>query len=132
MTVDYASAGNLLEKFGRSRETFDGDLVVSLFTDNAEYHGEPFGPPLVGHNAIRQFWLESAESQDEVEFTVERHWVSGDTVLAATHARYVDRRSGDRVRVKAFMTFEIEGGLIARYREWWNARRWTAAGREVG
>ena len=104
--MDYATAGNLVATFGRAWETFDGDLVVSLFTETAEYHEDPFEPPLIGHNAIRAYWLDAAKSQDQVEFTTERHWVSGDTILAACHASYVERPSGDRVRMKAFFTFE--------------------------
>ena len=123
MTIDYAAAADLLASFGRAWETFDGDLIVSLFTENAEYHEDPFEPPLVGHNAIRAYWLNAAPSQDQVEFTVERHWVSGDTILAACHASYVERPSGDRVRMKAFFTFEMENGRISRFREWWHGRR---------
>jgi ketosteroid isomerase-like protein len=123
MTIDYGTAGDILERFGRAWETFDGDLVVSLFTDTAEYHEDPFEPPLVGHNAIRAYWLDGSASQDQVEFTVERHWVSGDTILAACHASYVERPSGDRIRMKAFFTFEMEAGRIARFREWWHGRR---------
>jgi ketosteroid isomerase-like protein len=123
MTIDYASAGDLLEKYGRAWATFDGDLFVSLFTEQAGYHGDPFEPPLVGHNALRRYWLDAAETQDQVEFTVERHWVSGDTILAACHASYVERPSGDRIRLKAFLTLEIEDGRVVRFREWRNARR---------
>jgi ketosteroid isomerase-like protein len=123
MTIDYATAGDIVATFGRAWETFDGDLVVSLFTERAEYYEDPFEPPLVGHNAIRAYWLNSAPSQDQLEFTVERHWVSGDTILAACHASYIERPSGDRIRMKAFFTFEMENGRIARFREWWHARR---------
>ena len=123
MSIDYATAADLIASFGRAWETFDGDLIVSLFTEMAEYHEDPFEPPLIGHNAIRAYWLEGAKSQDQVEFTVERHWVSGDTILAACHASYVERPSGDRVRMKAFFTFEMENGRIARFREWWHGRR---------
>ena len=76
--IDYAAAGDLLEAYGAAWRTFDGDAWVALFTEDAEYHGDPFGPPLVGHNALRAFLLDSAERQRDVEFTVERHWVSGD------------------------------------------------------
>jgi ketosteroid isomerase-like protein len=123
MTVDYAAAADLLATFERAWETFDGDLVVSLFTENAEYHEDPFESPLVGHNAIREYWLNAAATHDQVEFTVERHWVSGDTILASCHASYVERPSGDRVRMKAFFTLEMENGRIARFREWWHERR---------
>ena len=102
MPIDYATAGERLETFGRAWQTFDGDLIVSLFTEDAEYHADAFGPPMVGHNAIRAYWLDGANTTEQVEFTVERHWVSGDTVLAAWHASYVekaDRRAGAPRRV---------------------------------
>jgi ketosteroid isomerase-like protein len=53
--------------------------------------------------------------------------VSGDTILAACHASYIERPSGDRIRMKAFFTFELENGRIARFREWWHARRTPVA-----
>jgi hypothetical protein len=91
MTIGYAEAGELLADLARAHETFDGDLVVSLFSADAEYHEDPFGPPIVGHNAIRAYWLESAATQDQVEFTIERHLVSGDTIVAIWHLSYVLR-----------------------------------------
>jgi ketosteroid isomerase-like protein len=123
MTLDYAGAGDLLERYGRAWETFDGDAWVALFTEHAEYHEDPFEPPLVGHNAIRAYLLEASRSQDQVEFTVERHWVSGPTVLAAWHASFVRRPGGARVRVAGFMTLEIgTDGRVERFREWWHRR----------
>lgn len=119
MTIDYATGGELLERYGQAWQAFDGDAWVSLFTPDAEYHGDPFSEPLVGHNALRRFLLESAETQRDVDFTVERHWVSGATVLAAWHASYVDRASGRHVRFAAFLTAEVaDDGRIAKLREW--------------
>ena len=94
MTIDYAAAGDLLAAYGKAWETFDGDAWTALFAERAEYHADPFEPPLVGHNAIRAYLLEAAESQADVEFTVERHWVAASTVLAAWHASFVRRPSG--------------------------------------
>ena len=45
-----ADARELLDRYARARETFDGDLWTSLFTEDAEYSVDPFEPPLVGHN----------------------------------------------------------------------------------
>ena len=45
--IGYAEAGTWLEGYGSAWETFDGDAWVALFTDDAEYHGDPFGEPLV-------------------------------------------------------------------------------------
>ena len=77
MTLDYARGGRILEAFGRAWAAFDGDAWVGLFTEDARYHGDPFSPPFEGHNALRAFLLESAATQEDVECTVEHHWVIG-------------------------------------------------------
>ena len=118
--IDYAAAGELLERYAQARESFDGDAWVDLFTDDAEYHEDPFGAPLVGHNALRSSLLDAARSRREVDFTVERHWVSGSTVLAAWHASWTDRGSGNVVRTAGFLTAEVgSDGRIERLHEWW-------------
>jgi len=117
--IDYAAAGDLLAAYGHAWETFDGDDWVAIFTDDAEYHEDPFDAPLVGHNALRAYLLDASVSQRDVEFTVERHWVSGPTVLAAWHAMFTRRASGNLVRMAGFMTAEVAAdGRIVRFREW--------------
>ena len=128
MILDHAEAADLLERYGRAWSSFDGDAFVALFAERAEYHEDPFEPPLVGHIALRRYLLEAAEAQEQVEFTVERHWASGSTVLAAWHASYVRRSDRARVRLAGFMTLEVDAdALVERFREWWH-RRESAAG----
>jgi len=128
MTIGYTEAGDLLADFARAYETFDGDLVVSLFSDDAEYHEGPFSPPLVGHNAIRAYWLASAETQDQVEFTIERHLVSGDTIVAIWHLSYVLREDGGRRRASGVLVLDTDNGKIGRLRQWWHERRADTVG----
>jgi ketosteroid isomerase-like protein len=129
MTIDYAAGGALVEAYGRAWEGHDGDGLVALFTDDAEYHGSPFDAPLVGHNALRSFLLESATRQRDVAFTIERHWVSGPTVLAAWHASWVGPADGAVNRSAGFLTAEVaEDGRIRRFREWWMMAPRSAAG----
>lgn len=116
MTIDYAGGGDLLEAYGRAWAAFDGDAWVALFSEDAEYHEDPFGAPLVGHNALRAFLLDSAARQRDVEFTVERHWVAGSTVLAAWHASWVGRTDGTVVRIAGFLSADVAAdGRIERY-----------------
>ena len=129
MSLDHAAAADLLDRYGRAWEMFDGDGWTDLFTADVEYHEEPFEPPMVGHNALRAYLLEASERQQDVEFTVERHWVVDPTVLAAWHANYVRRSDLARVRLAGFMTLEIaDDGRIARFREWWHRRESSATG----
>lgn len=117
--IEYAAAGEWLEAFGRAWATFDGDAWVGLFRDDAEYHEDPFGEPLVGHNALRAYLLDDSTSQRDVEFTVERHWVSGATVLAAWHASFVQEPGGRHVRLAGFLSAEMaDDGRASRVREW--------------
>ncbi|MDO8483669.1 MAG: nuclear transport factor 2 family protein [Candidatus Limnocylindrales bacterium] len=117
--IDYAAAGDLLAAYRRAWENLDGDAWVAIFSDDAEYHEDPFGVPLVGHNALRAYLLDVSASQRDVEFTVERHWVSGTTVLAAWRAAFTRRATGRFVRMAGFMTAEVApDGRIARFREW--------------
>jgi ketosteroid isomerase-like protein len=120
MTIDYAGGADLLDRYRRAWESFDGDGWVALFTEDAEFHDGPFDPPFVGHNGLRAFLLASAETQRDVDFTVERHWVSGSTVLAAWHVSWTDQDLGGIVRLGGFLTLEIApDGRIDRCREWW-------------
>jgi ketosteroid isomerase-like protein len=123
MSLDHAAAGDLLDAYARAWTTFDGDAWVDLFSEDIEYHEDPFDPPLVGHNAVRAYLGQAAEAQEQVEVTIERHWVVGPTVLAAWHASFVRRPTRDRVRLAGFMTLEIDpSGRISRFREWWHRR----------
>jgi ketosteroid isomerase-like protein len=129
MTIDYAAAADLLEAYRHAATTHDGDAWVALFTEDVEYHEDPFEPPLVGHNAIRAYLGQAAETLTQSEFTVERHWVSGSTVLAAWHASFVRREPRSRVRLAGFMTLEIApDGRISRFREWWHRRETPGPG----
>lgn len=130
MTIGYAEAGELLASFARARTTFNGDLVVSLFSLDAEYHVDPFAPPIVGHNPIRARWLALAATQDQVEFTIERHLVSGDTIVAIWHLSYVLREDGGRRRASGVMVLDTSHGLIGRLREWSLERRAGTVGGE--
>jgi SnoaL-like domain len=83
---------------------------------------------MAGRNALRAYLLEASERQEQVEVTIERHWVVGATVLAAWHAGYIRRSDRARVRLVGFMTLELaDDNRIARFREWWHRRETPAA-----
>jgi hypothetical protein len=117
---------DLLARFKAAWERRDPDLAVGLFNEHAEYRTDPFEPPLVGHNAIREYWNEAAAAQANVEFDAERVWVVNRTVLSSWHVAFTRRATAERVRYRGFMTLELDDeGLVSRFKEW-------AIGRTVG
>ena len=121
--LSHGEAQDLLEAYKRAWENRDPDAAVELFSPEAEYREDPFEEPLRGANAIRAYWNEAAAAQVHLEFDPERIWVSGRTVLASWHAAFTRRATAQRVRLRGFMTLEVdERGKVWRFREWWHRR----------
>jgi hypothetical protein len=119
MTTSYAAAHDLLERLGAARAAHRGDDLVALFDASADVHLDPFAPPLVGHLGLRAYLLDAAAAEDQVAMTIERHWVVGDTILAAWHMSWVARSTGARARAAGFLVAEVGAdGLIVRFRQW--------------
>jgi hypothetical protein len=119
MTIAYAQAYDLLEAFTRARKRYDGDAFVDLFAEEGQLVLDPFEPPLAGHNALRAYLLEAADAERTYDLAIERHWVSGDTVLAAWHASWNRADTDAKVRQAGFLSAEVgEDGRITRLRLW--------------
>jgi SnoaL-like domain len=119
MTVTYAGGHDLLEAWVRARTRHDGDAFTDLFAEHAQVSLDPFAPPLAGHNALRAYLLHAAESEDNYDLAVERHWVAGDAVLAAWHASWNRRPDDGKTRQAGFLAAEVGGdGRIERLRLW--------------
>lgn len=119
MTITYAQAHDLLETLVRARIAYDGDAWTDHFTEDAELALDPFAPPLAGHNAIRAYLNDAAEVERHFDLAIERHWVSGDTVLAAWHASWTRRSDEAKVRQAGFLSAEVgEDGRIVRLKQW--------------
>ena len=119
MTITYAAAHDLLEAYVRARMTYDGDAWTALFAETGEVSLDPFAPPLAGHNALRAYLNDAAEAERYFDLAIERHWVSGDTVLGAWHASWNRRTDEAKVRQAGFLSAEVGGdGRIARLKHW--------------
>jgi hypothetical protein len=99
--------------------TYDGDAFTALFAGHGELSLDPFGTPLAGHNALRAYLLEAAEAERHYDLAIERHWVAGDTALAAWHASWNRTADEAKVRQAGFLSAELgEDGRIVRLKLW--------------
>ena len=119
MTVTYAEGYDLLRALVRARTRYDGDGYTALFTEDAEMVLDPFLPPLAGHNDLRAYLLAAADAERYYDLAVERHWVSGDVVLASWHASWNRTADEAKVRQAGFLSVEVGGdGRIVRLKQW--------------
>ena len=117
--LTHGDGQDLLDAYKRAWERRDPDLAMALYAENAEHRDHPFRDPYAGANAIRAMWNDIAATEAHVEFDAENIWVVGRTVLSSWHAAYTDPTNGDRVRLRGFITFELDAaGKVTRVREW--------------
>lgn len=117
--LTHGEGQDVLARYKRAWESRDPEAAVALYAEEGEHRSNPFRDPHRGSNAIREMWNDIAATEAHVEFDAERIWVSGRAVLASWHGAYTDRTSGERVRMRGFMTVELnDDGHIERLREW--------------
>jgi hypothetical protein len=127
MSVSYADAHDLLGRLVLARSRYDGDRLVEEFGDACEVVLDPFEPALVGHNALRAYLNDAALAERWFDLAIERHWVSGSSVLAAWHASWTRIADEAKVRQAGFLSAEMgEDGRIARLRLWTVSREHLA------
>jgi hypothetical protein len=120
--VAYAWAGDFLEAYAHALTESNISPFVDLFAEDATFQPGPFEAPLAGTNAIRAYLLQRADEEADLELTIERHWVSGATILAAWQASYLRRPDRGRVREAGFLTADIRSGKAIRLRRWTETR----------
>ena len=116
--VAYAWAGDFLDAWVAARTNGDISPFVERFSEDETFQPSSFEASLEGTNAIRAYFLERADEEADLDLTIERHWVSGATILAAWHASYLRRPGGSRVREAGVLTAEIASSRCRRMRLW--------------
>lgn len=113
-----------LDAYGAVWEAGDAQTAIELFTDDAEYYETPFDDPMIGRDAIQQYWSEGAgESQKEVRFLYEAVAVVEGRGFAKWEATFVRIPSGIHVELDGFLMAEFDGaGKCSVFREWWHRR----------
>jgi len=121
---------DVLARLKRALERRDPDLGVELLSAGADFKPDPFEPSLTDPIAIRAWWNEMAATRAQQEFDAERVWVVGRTVLASWHGAFTVAATSERVRIRGFITLELDAsGLVERLRLWSIARTVGVDGR---
>lgn len=117
-----SAAKEFLKKYKKAWETRNADLAASLFTRDVRYNENPFGEPIVGREAIHDYWKAATERQEDIRFTVTNFLHTGYILVAEWTCAYRERSSGARRELAGMFFADFYGEQVRRFREYWHSR----------
>jgi limonene-1,2-epoxide hydrolase len=119
-----ASAEDTVRRFCAAWPNLNVDEVTAFFTDDIVYHNMP-GPPLEGLAAVRAGIESFLKTWQGTEFVILAIASSGNTVLTER----IDRidSGGRHVDLPVAGVFEVEGGKIRAWRDYFDLATYTRA-----
>jgi limonene-1,2-epoxide hydrolase len=120
-------ADNFLLSYKQAWETRDADLAAALFTRDARYQEVPFGEPIIGREAIHDYWRAATAEQEDIHFTVKHAFRDGYNLVAEWTCTFRDRTSGRRRELAGMFIADFYGKQVRRFREYWQSRAAAAA-----
>lgn len=113
---------DFLAKYKKAWETRDADLAAGLFTRDARYKENPFGEPIVGREAIHDYWKAATARQEDIHFNASNSFHVGYIVVAEWTCTYRDRSSGAQRELAGMFFADFYGKQIRAFREYWHSR----------
>ena len=101
----------------------DADELLGYFADDAVYHNIPMGP-MAGKDAIREAFGLFLPPSQSIEFEMLHVAAAGDVVFTERVDRFVI--GGRNVDLPVAGVFELEGGLIKAWRDYFDLGMWTS------
>jgi limonene-1,2-epoxide hydrolase len=113
---------DVVRRFCAAFERRDPDELLTYFADNAVYHNMP-GPPVQGKEAIKGVLQRFLGPALTVEFVMLNIAAGGDVVFTERLDRFV--MSGRTVELPVAGVFDLNGGLIVAWRDYFDMATWT-------
>jgi limonene-1,2-epoxide hydrolase len=122
MTTDPSA---LVTEFCTAWTRMDADELASYFTDDGVYHNIPL-EPAVGRDAIHQLLVGFKSMMSGIRFEVHRQIAQGGIVMneRTDHITMSDRT----VSLPVVGVFEVDGGKIKAWRDYFDMGQFNAAG----
>jgi limonene-1,2-epoxide hydrolase len=122
---DQVSNGPLevVTQFCAAWSKLDIDEITGYFREDAVYHNIPVDP-VVGRDNIREMIVGFTAGWDRVEFEVRRAVADGDVVLTERVDHFISPER--RVSLPVMGTFELDGGLIKAWRDYFDLNQFMS------
>ena len=110
-----------VEEYGRAWREKDGDAVVALFTEDAEYRSSPFREPDVGSEGIYAYWRRATSTQEDVDVRMGTPIVAGNKVAVEWWTTM--RQDGEEITLPGCLVLRFAAdGRCEELREYWHVQ----------
>ncbi len=113
---------DLVAAFCKAWSNRDVDEILGYFTEDAVYHNMPM-PPMQGKPAIKTILQQIVTPTSWIEWETLNVAEAGDVVFTERMDRF--EMGGKKVELPVAGVFEIEGGKIKAWRDYFDMAAWT-------
>jgi hypothetical protein len=107
-----------METYGRASAENDPQTSANLFAENAAYYETPFAEPMIGRDAIYEYWNKGAKNLKDKESTFEILSAKDRLGIARWQSRFTVIESGKRFALDCLFVVEFnDDGLCQTFRE---------------
>jgi hypothetical protein len=120
-----------LTLYGKASEENDPQASASLFALDAYYYKSPFTEPMIGREAIYEYWNKGSQTLKDKISCHEILAMRDNLGIARWQSRFTVIDSGERLALDCLFVVEFnEVGLCQTFREWWHIREVKTNGEE--
>ncbi len=113
---------DLVSAFCRAWSNRDVDEILGYFAEDAVYHNMPM-PPMQGKPAIKTLLQQIVSPTSWIEWETLNIAEAGNVVFTERVDRF--EMAGKKVELPVAGVFEIEGGTIKAWRDYFDMATWT-------
>ena len=122
--LDKTSVTTWLQAYVQAWKSYDEKAIGELFSEDAIYSDHPYHEPILGREAIVEFWIKDRDPQGTYDGHYELILMEGDR--AVTHGRSFYYEEDGKTLITEFDNIFIlrfdEQGRCAEYSEWYMER----------
>jgi hypothetical protein len=116
-----SAATTWFDRYAAAWRAADPAAAARLFTPDAAYTSDPFGPGIRGREAIADYWAQATGDQADLDLQIGTPVIDGDR--AAVEWRATFERGAAVVSLAAVLMVRFDGGgLCCDLREFWRQR----------
>jgi hypothetical protein len=122
-TLTHGHFQQWMETYGKASAKNDPQASADLFAHDACYYESPFDEPMVGREAIYEYWSKGAQTLQEKASTFEIFSVQDQRGIARWQSKFTVIESSKCLALDCLFVVEFnDEGLCQTFREWWHIR----------